>query len=339
MRQGVLMDEIRRIADAVLYEGYVLWPYTRSATKNQKRWTFGGVYPPAHSAAHPDDPARMRTECLVQAKPTDTVDISVRFLHVVQRQVTRATHSGLEPVDELWVSDKRYLSWDEATERQIVATSIPIGELQNTHRVAISIQGGSAGEQLVSDEQQRAGALVRSWAPLEGDCEVFARQVCPGVFRLCVEIHNATAWQGKSRDEALRQTFVSTHTALCTSGQFVSATDPPGELAEQTQQLANEGTWPVLVGEQGEHHRMLSSPIILSDYPRVAPESLGDLFDGGEIDSLLILNILALTDSEKAEMRDSDPRAREILDRVSSMSAEELMRLHGAIREFAVVRP
>jgi hypothetical protein len=90
----------------------------------------------------------------------------------------------------------------------------------------------------------------------------------------------------------------------------------------------------VLVGEAGDRSTLLSSPIILEDYPKVAPESPGDLFDGGEIDQLLILNILSLTDEEKAEMRDSDPRAREILERTEALSEEELMRLHGAIRDF-----
>jgi hypothetical protein len=337
MRESTAVDEVARIANAVLYEGYILWPYSRSATKNQKRWTFGGVYPPSHSAIHPDDPARMRTECLLQARPDDRIDVSIRFLHVVQRQVNRYSSAGLEPVDELWGTEGRYLSWDEATERHLDATQLVLGELEPAHRVEVSIQAGSDSEEIHS-EGEPIGALVRSWRALQGDYEVSATELCPGVFRLGVEIHNKTAWQGTSRDDALRQTFVSTHTALCTTGHFASATDPPAELAEQTRRLQNKGTWPVLVGQEGEHHMMLSSPIILSDYPRVAPESPGDLFDGGEIDSLLILNILALTESEKAEMRDSDPRAREILERVDSMSSQELMRLHGAIREFQALR-
>ena len=49
-------DRVEEIAAAVLYEGYILWPYRRSALKNQRRFTFGGVYPPAHSEAHADDP-------------------------------------------------------------------------------------------------------------------------------------------------------------------------------------------------------------------------------------------------------------------------------------------
>ena len=95
-------DLVRRIADAVLYEGYILWPYRRSALKNQRRWTFGGVYPAAHSAAHPDDPNVMRTQCLLEGPPEATLDVRVRFLHVVARGVLRAAGAGaLEAVDEL----------------------------------------------------------------------------------------------------------------------------------------------------------------------------------------------------------------------------------------------
>jgi hypothetical protein len=114
--------------------------------------------------------------------------------------------------------------------------------------------------------------------------------------------------------------------------------DPPEELREAAQGCENIKMWPVLVGEEGERNMMLSAPIILYDYPRIAPESPGDLFDGTEIDQLLVFNILNLTDEEKEEMRASDPRAREILERTESLSSEELMNLHGAIREFRMLR-
>ena len=83
-------DPVRAIADAVLYEGYILWPYRRSALKNQKRWTFGGVHPRGHSAEHPDDAWTMRTECLLEGGSEASVEIRVRFLHVVRRRVGRA---------------------------------------------------------------------------------------------------------------------------------------------------------------------------------------------------------------------------------------------------------
>jgi hypothetical protein len=77
---------------------------------------------------------------------------------------------------------------------------------------------------------------------------------------------------------------------------------------------------------------VLSSPIILYDNPAIAPESAGELFDGTEIDEILTLRTMALTDDEKRAARATDPRAAAIVDRVDTMPAEWLERLHGAIR-------
>ena len=77
-----MSDPMRAIADAVLYEGYMLWPYRRSALKNQRRWTFGGVFPPALDARRiPTTRALMRTQVLLESDPHD-VDVTVRFLQV-----------------------------------------------------------------------------------------------------------------------------------------------------------------------------------------------------------------------------------------------------------------
>jgi hypothetical protein len=154
-----------------------------------------------------------------------------------------------------------------------------------------------------------------------------------------VKITNTTPWGGEDRESTLRQTFVSTHTTLdVQAGEFVSLIDPPEELSEAVEGCENIKTWPVLVGEEGDRSTVLSSPIILYDYPQIAPESPGDLFDGTEIDQMLILNVLNLTDEEKEEMRASDPRGREILERCESLSPEELMRLNGTFRDIRMLR-
>jgi len=312
------MDPVRAIADAVLYEGYLLWPYRRSATKNQRRWTFGGVYPGSHAARHPDDRCTLRTECLVEGG--GDIGVAVRFLHVVARQIMR---DG-EPVDELVADGERHLSWDEAVERELTAGGpgrVPI---------AIAIAAGR------EEEPVTGGSIVRSWEALEGAIEVRAERVGEGVRRIAVTVANTTPWAGTDREEALRRTFCSTHVVLrTTTGAFVSQTDPPARLRAAAAACRNEGAWPVLV--DGDR-TVLASPIILEDNPRIAPESPGDLFDGGEIDQMLVLNILSLTDAEKAEMRDSDPRAREILERTEALTEDELMALHGAIREFGMAR-
>jgi hypothetical protein len=87
-----------------------------------------------------------------------------------------------------------------------------------------------------------------------------------------------------------------------------------------------------MVGETGGRDTMLASPIILYDYPELAPESPGDLFDATEIDEILTLRILTMTDDEKREMRGTDPRADALLARTEALAREELMRLHGTMR-------
>jgi hypothetical protein len=351
------VDAAKKIAEAVLYEGYILWPYRRSARKNRQRWTFGGVYPRAYSEARgEDDPWLMQTQCLVSGDEETVIEVKVRFLHVTERKVgrhagvgsgwsgvggtrERTTTGRLEFVDELRVGGELYLSWDEATEREIAVGRFKLSELETPMRLGIDIPAGSKEGPLAEPTGEVVGALVHSWRALGGTVEVEAEPAGEGVFRVTVRITNTTPWGGEDRESTLRQTFVSTHTALeVEGGWFVSLTDPPEEFREAAQGCKNLKTWPVLVGEEGERNMLLSSPIILSDYPQIAPESPGDLFDGGEIDQLLILNILTLTDEEKEEMRASDPKAREILTRCESLSPEELMNLHGAIREFKMVR-
>ena len=333
------MDPVRAIADAVLYEGYILWPYRRSAVKNRQRWTFGGVYPRAHSEGRDDDPWTMQTECLLEGNADTRLDVRVRFLQVVERRMLEETARGLEPVDDLAVGDELLLSWEEAREREVIASDLRAGDLDDPHVVEIDVPEASEREEVTDAEGRRVGATARSWRSLRGSVEISSVRLRADIFRVRVRIANTSPWTGTDREDALRQTFASTHTALrADGGRFVSLTDPPEELHEEAEACQNQGTWPVLVGEPGDRSNLLSSPIILEDFHQIAPESPGDLFDGGEIDQLLTLNILGLTDEEKREMRGTDPRVREILERTENLSPDELMRLHGKIRELQAVR-
>lgn len=330
------MDDVRRITDAVLYEGYILWPYRKSALKNQQRWTFGGVYPTDWSARHPDDPSSVQAQILLEGGGDARVDVSARFLHVVERQVLRATDGGLEPVEELEVGDERHVSWQEAVEREITVDTLSFAGGAASRRVPIHIEAARRSEELAGG----AGAIERSWRALVGEVVLDAEQLRPGLFRLTVRIENATPGDGGSRQEALRETFCSTHAVLrAQGGAFVSLADPPDDLRDVAEACENRGVWPVLVGEEGDRSTMLASPIILSDHPELAPESPGDLFDSGEIDQMLVHNILAMTDEERRDMRDADPRTREILERTEALTNEEKLRLHGrTAREFGLVR-
>jgi hypothetical protein len=356
-----LTDPVEQIAAAVLYEGYVLWPYRRSAQKNQKRWTFGGVYPRAYSEAEGgNDPWLMQTQCLLIGEDPK-VEVKVRFLHVVERRVaalrsapgvrSRAVGGGfqtrpyqgvgerLEFVDELRVGGERYLAWEEAAEREVMVPDIRLKAIGTPICAEISIPAGVEEEPLADEDGRVVGALVRSWRGLQGMVEVGAESLGEGLFRLTARITNIAPWRGGDREEALEQTLVSTHTILrAEDGEFVSLMDPPEEFAKFAEECENVKTWPVLAGEEGDRRTILSSPIILYDYPKIAPESPGDLFDGGEIDQLLTLSILSLTDEEKEEARATDPRVREILDRSEALTDEDLMGLHGAVRGFQTLR-
>jgi hypothetical protein len=312
------VDVVRRIADTVLYEGYLLWPYRKSALKNQQRFTFGGVYPPAW-----EDRSCIQAQVLLEGEQSADVEVRVRFLHVVRRQVLKLGQppASAEAVEELVLDGKRWVSWDEAVEREVAPGPIRV----------------PAGEQF--EEISDGGAIRRSWRALQGELEVARELLRPGLSRLTLQVTNTTPWVGRTRDDSLRQTFCSTHAILrVRDGAWVSLTDPPEALREEADSCESSGVWPVLVGDEGDRSTMLASPIILSDHPEIAPESPGNLFDSGEIDQMLVLNILAMTDEERRDMRDSDPRAREILERTEALTNDEIMRLNGAVREFGLVR-
>src|SRR5262249_47937793 len=171
---------------------------------------------------------------------------------------------------------------------------------------------------------------------ISGEIKICAQKSVESVFKLSVVIRNLTPFADadqRSRDDALMHSFVSTHTILeVQQGSFVSLLDPPADCKAAASACVNIGTYPVLVGDESDRSCMLSSPIILYDYPQIAPESAGDLFDGTEIDEILTLRIMTLTDDEKREMRGVDERARMILERTEKIPAEQMWKMHGAVR-------
>jgi len=153
--------------------------------------------------------------------------------------------------------------------------------------------------------------------------------------RRILGVVNTAQWADPeaARHLALRHSLIAAHTVVAvTDGEFISLIDPPEWAKPAVETCRNERTWPVMIGEVGRRDVILISPIILYDYPTIAPESPGELFDGLEIDEILTLRTMTLTDEEKAEARATDERARKLMDRVDSMPPEMLDKLHGAIR-------
>jgi hypothetical protein len=252
------LELVERVAEAVLYEGYMLYPYTASSVKNQKRFHFGVLSPPGMETSE------MQTECLVLTERGCEIGVLVRFLQMGDA--------------------------GEAVERRI-DTAIGRHEFRF---------------------EQVCGEVDAVLSPVEG-----------ALHRLTVKIRNCSEGGGE---------MLSVHTILTArGGEFVSLTDP-GAYADAAAACQNVGTWPVLAGVEGERDTMLSSPIILYDYPQLAPESPGNLFDATEIDEILTLRILTLSDDEKAEIRAGGARAKEVLERSESLAPEQLRKLHGAVR-------
>lgn len=331
------MDQLRRIEDAVLYEGYVLWPYRRTALKNAQRWTFGVVYPPSFAAASAEGyRSSVRARCLLEGQAGTEVEVTVRFLHLVHRQVERRRTSGLEPVDELVAAGRRYLTWSEATEREPPVVRAAVHDRQRVCR-AFTFPGGEAIEDLSGAGGGGGGVQRRTWATLSGRVELSSEQLAADRHALTVSITNTSeegAEPAADREAALPFALLSAHAVLHTrDGRFQSALAPPPGEGLPAAERRLDGLWPVLAGEPRDGRTLLAAPIILSDYPEVAPESPGDLFDLTEIDQLLIVSVLSMTPEEQDEARATDPRVAAILDRCQSLGGEQLLALRGAVRD------
>jgi hypothetical protein len=342
------------IVKAVLYEGYMLYPYRPSAVKNRQRFNFGVVYPRAYSEAQGGTDAwTMQTQCLALGNKETQCVVRVRFLRLVTRSIGKllapssdlspATEGSMETVERLEVNGKTFQPWQEAVEETIEVTEFHLAALASQPMQWPFRLSAKKDIEAIRDESGLiVGVILRDKASVAGMVELAAHRVNDGVFKLTVRISNISRLDVAgtvSRDEALARSLVSAHTILeLRDGEFVSLADPPEAYRAIAQTCQNVGTWPVLVGDEGQRDTMLSSPIILYDYPEIAPESPGDLFDGAEIDEILSLRILTMTDEEKREMRESDERARQILERTEALPEEQLMKLHGALRGLRAVK-
>jgi hypothetical protein len=370
-------DGAEKIAAAILYEGYILYPYRPTAIKNRQRWNFGTLYPRVYAEAQrPQEPFRLIAECLAVADAKACLDVRASFLQLVPTQ----------NADKL--TDPS-LAWDEAVERTSEHANLRLSDLIaspgsfaieiETAGPSTTLRSGSTASRDRRDDNSVAGSSILAEA-LAGTTELSSRlsrlavepersvvegpavhqslrielsigaeMLQDGVCKLRLELQNTTplpSGAGAKRDEALPLSFVSAHLLLgITGGEFVSLLDFDPAYREAVAACCNTGVFPVLVGEEPDRpvparrgSMMFCSPIILYDYPKIAPESEGDFFDGTEMDEMLTLRVLTLTDAEKQEMRNGDPRARRILERTEGLTSDALLKAHGVIRGLREIR-
>ncbi len=273
-------EAVDPIAKALLYEGYLLYPYRTSSVKNQWRWTFGCLFPPGEASF---EGSNVQVECLLRGDSQTEVEVQARFLQL--------RGAG------------------EIVERQHNSSRLKLLEL---------IQKEHCGF---------------AFPPIRGGIDVSAQPVGDNLFKLCVQLRNLTpSANGKhlTRDEGLPLAMISTHMMVGTrGGNFLSMQDPPEMvhgLAESCRQIR---VWPVLIGDPDRCDTMLATPIILSDFPQIAAQSHGDLFDSTEMDEMLTLRIQTLTPDEKREISALDSRAELLLRRTEALTQEQMEELHG----------
>jgi hypothetical protein len=321
----------RLAADAVLYEGYLLYPYRSTAAKNQVRWQFGVLAPPGAAVAGWGEESDLAVECLLRPDGAAEVTVHLRFLQLQRRQAQRADGAdGFSDVAELGAGAAARTTWDEAVEVERELGTFPLAALHRGVDQLVQVDGGEDVEEVPG------GRLVRRRWPLRALVTMTAAPDAP-VTRLRIAVRNA-AGRPVDTDASLRTSLIGTHLLLAAAGaRFVSVIDPPGEARAAAARCTQHRCWPVLAGDGGPEGQtsdvVLAAPIILYDHPAVAPESAVAMFDSTEIDEILTLRVLTLTDEEKAQARATDPRAAAIIDRCERMSPQELQRLHGVLRD------
>lgn len=337
------MELAKGVADAVLYEGYALYPYRKSALKNHHRWQFGVVAPPRWAAAGAE-PSHAQSECVIQAGGRPRLTVIVRFL---QLQV-RTVEEPAEGATDRWracasttVDGDDLLSWEEAVPCEVTRSAVPLDPEADEHRFQLEISGAREVELVPGSDGAPAARIVRERFPMSFTLCVRTRSQ-EGMLQLTLRVENTTELptiEPLDRGVALRHSLLACHALIgVEEGEFVSLLDPPPHAIRAVEACENDRWWPVLVGPEASRDVMLCAPIILYDHPAIAPESAGDFFDATEIDEMLTLRILTLTDLEKREISATDERARHILERVENTRRDEADRLHGAIRHLAEAR-
>jgi hypothetical protein len=193
-------DRARAIAEAVLYEGYVLYPYRASSAKNQLRWQFGVLVPWAFSESDSSERSAVCTECLVRPEVEAVLRVRARFLQVQHRFVEASDGLGeFARVDQLEVDGTRYVTWDEAIDRVVDLPPRRLERLAQRGYVAtFGWSGGTEAEPLRRADGVIGGRLVRRSEPVQGRVIVTANEVDGDgpLVKVTVTVENTTAWAG-----------------------------------------------------------------------------------------------------------------------------------------------
>jgi hypothetical protein len=309
-------DQLEQLIDALLYEGYALYPYTPGAAKNATPTPFGILYPPTYAAALPSTFERLELRCELQAPPEAVLSAEVRFLAAAgERHEAAAQRVRLADVTV-----------------GVLAASSATGEPGQPGLLDASGQpdvNGAAGQ---PDRPDVNGASSQPGAQLEVEITedaprqlllalgLGAHELGSGRYEVTLAVENRTRCaQGLDRSRALAHSLLSTHPILRVSGgRFSSPLECP---------CGSVNTFPVLASATDD--AVIGAAIVLPDHPQIAPESRGGMFDSTEIEEALLLHVRTLSDAEREEIERHDPRVREMVARAAAATPDDILALHG----------
>ncbi|WP_373143141.1 hypothetical protein [Mycobacterium marinum] len=321
-------DRARAVADAVLYEGYLLYPYRGTSSKNQSRWQFGVLGPPGAADAGLGEDDTLAAEFLVEG--TQAITVAVRFLQLQHRRAEREINGAFEAVDELATPSGSWLTWDEAVECEMSFGPLAFDDPDQPWQLPVLAPAAT------DIEEVEGGRLLRQRREVRGELTV-SSQSDGDLRRVSLRLRNVgppvdPVTEGK--DSVIARSMIGSHMiAEVIGGQFVSLLEPAPAAADAVSRCTQHRCFPVLAGPPGTQDLLLISPIILYDHPEVAEQSNTALYDCTEIDEILTLRVMTMTDEEKAQARATDPRAAQIIDQCDAMSPEAMARLHGVLRD------
>jgi hypothetical protein len=273
---------VEPIARAILYEGYLLYPYRTSSLKNRQPCSFGFLFPRSYVQAAGDiESWSMQIECLACGDDSAVLQGSLRFLQA---------------------------RGPDTVEREVRLPEVCLGALT------------------VLPRNVEFSFTLDDASPLQGVVILSGDRVTPALVKVRAVIENQTPAGTIAHAMHSTQAIFGVH-----GGRFHSLIDPDDDARPWADACKNRGAWPVLVGDRALQNLVIAAPIILYDYPEIAPESPGNLFDGTEIDELLTLRIMTLSDAEKQTMRRHDA-TRALLERTESLANDQMLALHGKLR-------
>ena len=239
-------DRARAIADAVLYEGYLLYPYRATSGKNQSRWQFGVLGPRGAAAAGIGEDDTLSSQFLIDG--AGELTLVVRFLQLQHRRAERDVgDGGFEPVDELTCGMQSWVTWDEAVECELTFVPFGLSDLEQPRTLAIAVADGE------DTEGVDGGRLIRRRQEIHAELRIVAEPDVDvaGLHRVSVSVHN-TAADATDKDTAIATSLIGTHViGEVVGAEFVSLLEPPDSAAGAVSRCTQHRCFPVLAGHPG----------------------------------------------------------------------------------------